>query len=99
MAVTYTWDSPQRFSTGADQFIYKVEINITASDGTKEAVGNLGVTLSRPETLIPFADVTKATTIQWAKDRIGSDEITNIENQLKKEIDNQYSATTTSHSW
>ena len=45
MAVTYTWDSPQCFSTGADQFIYKLEIVIVASDGTKEAVGNIAVAL------------------------------------------------------
>ena len=98
MAITYTWDSPQCFSTGADQFIYKLEIVIVASDGTKEAVGNIAVALLRPETLIPFADITKATTIQWAKDSLGADEIKFIEDQLKKEIDNQYSATTTSHS-
>ena len=49
--------------------------------------------------MIPFADITKATTIQWAKDSLGADEIKFIEDQLKKEIDNQYSATTTSHSW
>ena len=99
MAITYTWDLPQRFSTGADQFIYKLEVVITASDGTKEAVANIGVALIRPETLIPFADITKATTIQWAKDSLGAEEIKNIEDQLSKEIENQYSATTTSHSW
>ena len=99
MAVTYTWDTPQRFTKGADQFIYKLEVVIVASDGTKESVGNIAVALLRPETLIPFADITKATTIQWAKDSLGADEIKFIEDQLKKEIDEQYSATTTSHSW
>tara|TARA_Y100001972_G_scaffold4725_1_gene5251 strand:+ start:1013 stop:1312 length:300 start_codon:yes stop_codon:yes gene_type:complete len=99
MAITYTWDSPQCFSTGADQFIYKLEIVIVASDGTKEAVADISVALLRPETLIPFKDITKETTIQWAKDQIGTEEIENIEKQLKKDIDNQYSAITTAHSW
>ena len=99
MAVTYTWDSPQCFSTGADQFIYKLEIVIVASDGTKESVANIAFALIRPDTLIPFADITKSTTIQWAKDSLGADEIKSIEDQLKKEINNQYSASTTSHIW
>ena len=99
MAVTYTWDTPQKFTKGADRYIYKLEVVIIASDGTKESVANIAVALIRPDTLIPFADITKAITIQWAKDSLGADEINNIEDQLKKEIDNQYSATTTSHIW
>ena len=99
MAVTYTWDTTRRFTVGADQYINKLDITIVASDGTKEAVNDILVYLKRPETLIPFAEITKATTIQWAKDRLGTEKINQIETYLKKQIDEQYSATTTSHSW
>ena len=49
--------------------------------------------------MIPFADVTQDMVIGWAKNQLGANEINNIENNLKKKIDEQYSATTTSHSW
>tara|TARA_R100000426_G_scaffold85551_1_gene65656 strand:- start:574 stop:873 length:300 start_codon:yes stop_codon:yes gene_type:complete len=99
MAINYTWHIPKRFTVGADQRISRINIIIIASDGTKESVADFTITLALPETMIPFADVTQDMVIGWAKNQLGADEISNIENNLKKKIDKQYSATTTAHSW
>jgi hypothetical protein len=99
MAINYTWNIPKRYAVGADQRISRIHIIIVASDGTKESVADFAITLALPDTMIPFADVTQDMVIGWAKNQLGTNEITNIENNLKKKIDEQYSATTTSHSW
>lgn len=99
MAINYTWHIPKRYTVGADQRISRINIIIIASDGTKESVADFMISLAIPDTMIPFADVTQDMVIEWAKNQLGTDEITNIENNLKGKIDEQYSATTTFHSW
>tara|TARA_R100001510_G_scaffold12185_1_gene9410 strand:- start:38 stop:337 length:300 start_codon:yes stop_codon:yes gene_type:complete len=99
MAINYTWHIPYRYTEGADQRISRINIIIIASDGTKESVADFTISLALPDTMIPFADITQDMAIGWAKNQLGADEITNIENNLKEKIDKQYSANTTAYAW
>ena len=99
MAITYTWDSSARDKYNNDGYIHTVHLTVTATDGTKTATAQTLEVLKRPETLIPFADVTKATCVQWCKDSLGSDRVAEIEAELKAEIDEQYLVTVTTVPW
>jgi hypothetical protein len=52
------------------------------------AYGSLG--LERPEgDLIPFADLTEATVVGWAKEKLTAEKVTEIEAALQAQLDEQ----------
>ena len=58
----------------------------TDSDGnTGSSYGSVGVTLGS-QSFIAYADITEANAIQWAKDALGSDEVTAIETSIANQI-------------
>jgi hypothetical protein len=62
---------------------------VTAEDGTYNsgAYGSLG--FERPDTLIPFADLTEDTVIGWVKDAFGAEKVAEIEAALQSQLDEQ----------
>mgnify|MGYP001416089305 CR=1 FL=1 len=58
----------------------------TDSDGnTGSSYGSVGVTLGS-QSFVAYADITEANAIQWAKDALGSDEVTAIETSIANQI-------------
>jgi D-serine dehydratase len=58
----------------------------TDSDGnTGSSYGSVGVTLGS-QSFIAYADITEANAIQWAKDALGSDQVTAIEANITSQI-------------
>ena len=58
----------------------------TDSDGnTGSSYGSVGVTLGS-QSFIAYADITEANAIQWAKDALGSDQVTAIETSIASQI-------------
>ena len=58
----------------------------TDSDGnTGSSYGSVGVTLGS-QSFIAYADITEANAIQWAKDALGSDQVTAIEANIASQI-------------
>ena len=47
----------------------------------------------RPETLVPYADLTEATVIGWVKDKLTAEKVTEIEAALQAQIDEQRTPT------
>ena len=58
----------------------------TDSDGnTGSSYGSVGVTLGSGA-FVAYADITEANAIQWAKDALGSDQVTAIETSIANQI-------------
>ena len=58
----------------------------TDSDGnTGSSYGSVGVTLGS-QSFIAYADIKESDAIQWAKDALGSDEVTAIETSIASQI-------------
>ena len=75
------------------------QIHWTASDedadgNTGSSYGSVGVTLVGNPT--PYADVTEADAISWAKDALGDEQVTAIESGIASQIDAQANPTTAS---
>ena len=74
MATTYNWDIAQLERETADGYVYTAHYTVGAGNGTYSAGAYGSVNFERPETLVPFADLTKDQVIEWVKEALGGDE-------------------------
>jgi predicted sugar kinase len=99
MAITWKISSMDRDLTQGSNENIITQIHWRASDSdadgnTGSSYGSVGVTLVGTPT--PYADVTEADAIGWAKDALGSDQVTAIEDSIASQIDTQVNPTTAS---
>ena len=90
MAVTWTIASMDRTIKLDDKDNVVTTIHWTASDtdsdgNTGSSYGSVGVTLGSGA-FVAYADITEANAIQWAKDALGSDQVTAIEANIASQI-------------
>ena len=93
MATTFTYKIANLDRETKDGYVNTAHYTINAGDGTYSAgaYGSLG--FERPETLIPYADLTEATVVGWVKDQLGAEKVTEIEAQLQAQLDEQKAPT------
>jgi len=99
MAVTWTITSMERDLVQGDNTDIVTTLHWRATDSdadgnTGSAYGTVGVTLVGTPT--PYADITEAQAIGWAKDALGADEVTSIETGIASQIDAVANPTTAS---
>ena len=90
MAVTWTISSMDRDITQDGKANVVTTIHWRASDtdsdgNTGSSYGSVGVTLGSGA-FVAYADITEANAIQWAKDALGTDEVTAIETSIASQI-------------
>ena len=68
--MTITWKVEELDRELADGYVYQVHYSVNGDDCTytSRAVGS--IPLEKPETLIPYKDLTESTVIEWIKARI-----------------------------
>jgi hypothetical protein len=93
MATTFTWAIANMDRQLADGAVTTIHWTISAHDGTYSAgaYGSIGLPEPDPEAMIPFADLTPETCVQWAKDHFGEEKVAEIEAALQQQIDEQRS--------
>jgi predicted sugar kinase len=89
MAVVWKISSMDRDLTQGDNENIITQIHWRASDtdadgNTGSSYGSVGVTLVGTPT--PYADVTEADAIGWAKDALGDEQVTAIEENIASQI-------------
>ena len=90
MAVTWTIASMDRDITQNGKSDVVTTIHWRASDTDSDgnsgsSYGSVGVTLGSGA-FVAYADITEANAIQWAKDALGSDQVTAIEASIASQI-------------
>ena len=90
MAVTWAVSTMDRDITQGDKADVVTTIHWTASEtdgdgNTGSSYGSVGVTLGS-QSFIAYADIKESDAIQWAKDALGSDEVTAIETSIASQI-------------
>lgn len=92
MSTTITWKVAQLERETEDGYIFTVHYTVDAADDTYRAGAYGSVGLERPEgDLIPFADLTEDTVIDWVKEKLGGeDKVTEIEAALQAQLDEQH---------
>lgn len=89
MAAAFTWKVANLDRETEDGFVFTVHYTISATDGVYNsgAYGSIG--LERPETLIPFADLTEELVISWVKEKLGEEKVTEVEAALETQLNEQ----------
>jgi hypothetical protein len=90
MATTFSWRIANLEREAADGFVYTCHYTVNADDGTytSGAYGSLG--LERPETLIPYSQLTEEIVVGWVKDKFGAEKVAEIETALQAQLDEKH---------
>ena len=74
MAITKTWEVNTLQRELADGYVNKVIYRVKGTDGTYETRVTGEIDLEKPETLIPYKDLTQDTVISWVKAKLEAQE-------------------------
>ncbi len=87
MAITKTWEVNTLERELADGYVKRVIYRVVGKEDNKEKARATGeVELEKPETLIPYKDLTESTVLGWVKAKLGTDEVARVEKWLEDEI-------------
>ena len=90
MAITKTWEINTLERELADGYVKKVIYRVKGIDGSEEKARRTGeVDLAKPDTLIPYKDLTQDTVLGWVKTKLDADKagtVAAIEKSLEDEI-------------
>ena len=93
MTTTFTWHVANLERETADGFVFCCHYTVNAEDGTysSSAYGSIG--LERPDTLIPFDDLTEEVVVGWVKEKLGAEKVTEVEDALQVQLDEKHAPT------
>lgn len=91
MATTTTWHIANLERETTDGYVFTAHYTVDAEDGTYRAGAYGSVGFERPDNLIPFADLTEATVIDWVKEKLGDEAVANVVAALQSQLDEQHS--------
>jgi len=93
MTTTFTWAIANLERETADGFVYNAHYTVNAEDGTYSAGAYGSIGLERPDSLIPFDDLTEDMVVSWIKDKFGDEKVAEIEAALQAQLDEKHSPT------
>jgi hypothetical protein len=91
---SFTWNIANLERETDDGFVFTAHYTVSAADDaySSSAYGSIG--FERPESLIPFADLTEDLVVGWVKEALGGDEkVAEIEAALQSQINQQRTPT------
>ena len=102
MAVTKTWSVNTLERELADGYVSKVIFRIDGADGTYTFRATGEVDLPKPDTLVPYADLTEEVVLGWVKAKLNEnkdedgntiDQVANIEAAVENGVNIQKTPT------
>ena len=94
MSTTFTWLIASLERETSDGYVFTGHYRVNATDDTYTAGAYGSVGFERPETLIPYSDLTEELVIGWVHNAIGGQEkVTEIEAALQAQLDEQRTPT------
>jgi len=86
MSITKTWEVNTLQRELADGYVNKVIYRVKGTDGTYSTRATGEVDLEKPDTLVPYKDLTQETVIGWVKAKLEAQETGTIA-KIEKAID------------
>ena len=96
MATTTTWNIVSLDRETADGYVFTAHYTVNAADETYKSGAYGSVGFEKPETLVPFAELTEETVVGWVKAKLNAeneDTVSNIEAALQAQLDEQAAPT------
>lgn len=87
MAKTYTWKITDLERKIADGFVEIAHWRLYCSEGDHSVNTYGSVNLDRPDTLIPYEDLTEDVVISWVEASIGEGMVADMKTNLSNEVD------------
>ena len=86
MTITKTWEVNTLQRELADGYVNKVIYRVNGTDGTYSTRATGEVDLEKPDTLVPYKDLTQETVIGWVKAKLEA-QATGTVAKIEKAID------------
>ena len=86
MTITKTWEVNTLQRELADGYVNKVIYRVKGTDGTYSTRATGEVDLEKPDTLVPYKDLTQETVIGWVKAKLEAQETGTVA-KIEKAID------------
>ena len=93
MTTTFTWAIANLERETADGFVYTAHYTVNAEDGTYSAGAYGSIGLERPDTLIPFDDLTEGMVVGWVTEKLGAEKVTEVLDALQAQLDEKRAPT------
>jgi len=93
MATTNTWKIGQLDRETADGYVFTAHYTVNATDETYSAGAYGSIGFEKPDTLVPFADLTEETVVGWVKAQLTAEKVTEVEAALQAQLDEQKTPT------
>lgn len=94
MTATISWAIVNLERQLADGYVFTAHYTVNAEDGDDSASSYGSVGLERPDSLIPFSQLTEKVVVSWVKDKLGAEQVAAIEAGLQNQIDKKRTPTT-----
>jgi hypothetical protein len=91
--ITITWTIAQLDRETSDGFVFTAHYRINADNGTYTSGAYGSLAFERPETLVPFSELTQEEVIGWVKEALTEEKVDEIEAALSTNIAEQVSPT------
>jgi hypothetical protein len=94
MAINYEWKIEQMEAypqyEGHSDVVFTCHWRLNANEGNYNATsyGSVGVTLDPDSDFVPYANLTQAEVVNWVKDALGEEQVSQIETGLAGQIEN-----------
>jgi len=89
MTAIITWNIAQLERETIDGYVFTAHYTLDAKDEAYSAGAYGSIGFERPENLISFADLKKEQVIEWVKEKLGEEAVTNVETALLNQIEEQ----------
>tara|TARA_R100000654_G_scaffold24821_1_gene48029 strand:+ start:3106 stop:3408 length:303 start_codon:yes stop_codon:yes gene_type:complete len=91
---TFTYTPLKTTYDISDKYIWRVYFQVAATVDSSSAEYYGSVNLDRPETLIPYENVSKENLVDWIKNKLGTSEVAAIEGTLDNSVRGLATSTT-----
>ena len=86
MATTFTWAIANLERETSDGFVFTGHYTVSAADEAYSAGAYGSIGFERPDSLIPFDDLTEDMVVGWVKEKLGDEKVTEIEAALPSKV-------------
>ena len=93
MTTVFSWAIANLEHETADGFVYTAHYTISAKDAAYSASAYGSIGLERPDSLIPYSDLTEEIVVGWVKDALTEEKVGQIEDALQAQLDEQAAPT------
>ena len=93
MITVFSWAIANLEHETVDGFVYTAHYTISAKNAAYSASAYGSIGFERPDSLLPYSDLTEEIVVGWVKDALTEEKVEQIEEALQAQLDEQAAPT------